>query len=256
MHEIFNETPDRDIYVNEGQFLSGVAIGIILFGKTGYAMPPGSVENAGTFKYPVYYRAIPAACVDRVVSPEIDNEVLDQLIDAGREIEAQGCRAVIGACGYFANYLPMVRKVLKIPCFFSSIMQVPMIRCSMNPEKKIGIICADGRVLSSAPVLENCGVYDQSKIVISGAEVLPEMQKILKGEGYYNPAVLENGLVRLAKKMVEEHNDINAILLECTLFPTHAAAIQKALSMPVFDFSTLIDWVHSAVCRMPFCGYV
>jgi hypothetical protein len=41
--------------------------------------------------------------VKSVVSPEPDNDVLEQLIIAGREMEEQGCRAVIGACGYFAK---------------------------------------------------------------------------------------------------------------------------------------------------------
>src|SRR4030042_453378 len=191
---------DEEGYAKEGQFVGGVAIGIILFGQTGYALPPGSVENATTFKYPVYYRAIPAASVERVVSPKLDPEVLKQLIEAGREMEKQGCRAIIGACGYFGNYLPEVTKRLSVPCFFSSIMQVPVILRSMKPGKKVGIICADGRVLSTAPVLKNCGVEDRTSIVIVGAEVLPEMQKILKGVGSSNPYLLEQGGGNLAKE--------------------------------------------------------
>jgi len=247
---------DEEVYVKEGQYVGGVAIGIILFGQTGYALPPGSVENATTFKYPVYFRAIPAASVERVVSPKLDPEVLTQLIEAGREMEKQGCRAIIGACGYFGNYLPEVTKHLSVPCFFSSIMQVPVILRSMKPGKKVGIICADGRVLSTAPVLKNCGVEDRSSIVIVGAEVLPEMQKILKGVGSYNPYLLEQGVVKLAKDMVQKDKDVGAILLECTLFPTHARAVQEAVRMPVYDFSTLIDWVYSAVVRRSFGGYI
>jgi ribosomal protein S16 len=247
---------DKEVHAKEGQFVGGVAIGIILFGQTGYALPPGSVENATTFKYPVYYRAIPAASVERVVSPRLDPEVLEQLIQTGKEMEEQGCRAVVGACGYFGNYLPEVTKHLSIPCFFSSIMQVPTILCSMKGGKKVGIICADGRVLSSAPVLANCGVKDRSSVVVVGAETLPEMEKILKGVGHYNPYLLEKGIVELAKDMVKRNPEVGAVLLECTLFPTHAHAVQEAVRMPVYDFSTLIDWVYSAVVRRPFAGYI
>ena len=256
MHSYTTTLRDEELNVNEGQFVGGVAIGIILFGQTGYALPPGSVENATTFKYPVYYRAIPAACVERVVSPHLDPEVLKQLIEAGTEMEKQGCRAIIGACGYFANYLPEVTKHLSVPCFFSSIMQVPIILRSMKPGKKVGVLCADGRVLSAAPTLKNCGVEDSSSIVIVGTEVLPEMQKILSGAGHYNPYLLEQGLVELAKNMVNKNQDIGAVLLECTLFPTHARAVQEAVRLPVFDFSTLIDWVYTAVVRRSFPGYI
>jgi len=41
--------------------------------------------------------------------------------------------------------------------------------------------------------------------------------------------------------MVAENPDIGALLLECTLFPTHAWAIQEAVQLPVYVFTTLID---------------
>jgi hypothetical protein len=256
MYAYTDEIPDEELYANEGQFVAGVAIGIILFGQAGYPMPPGSVENPTSFKYPVYYKAIQSASVESVVSAEMDTRVLEELIKTGKEMEVQGCRAIIGACGYFANYLPEVRKVLDIPCFFSSIMQVPMILRSMKPGKKVAILCADGRVLASAAVLRNCGVDDPTEVVIGGAEVLPEMQKVLKGDGHYNPSKLEVGLVNLAKGIVAKNKEVGAFLLECTLFPTHARAVQNAVKMPVYDFSTLIDWVYHGVVRHSFPGYI
>ena len=250
------ELKDEEVYVDDGRVLGGAAIGIILFGQTGYAFPPGSVENATTFPYPVLFRSIDAASVSSVVSSSLDDKVQAQLIEAGRDLERQGCRAIIGACGYFANYLPAVASELDTPCFFSSLMQVPMILRSLKPGKKVGILCADGRVLRSAQILKNCGVDDYNSVVIVGAEVLPEMDKILKGVGHYNPYQLELGLIDLGRKMVADHPEIGAILLECTLFPTHAHGVQKALRLPVFDFSTMIDWVFSAVVRKPFQGYM
>jgi hypothetical protein len=247
---------DEELHSIDGQVVAGVAIGIILFGQAGYALPPGSVENATTFRYPVLFTSIPAASVESVLSDELDPDVLAQLIEAGRYLERQGCRAIVGACGYFANYLPEVVEQLNTPCFFSSLMQLPLIFRSMKPGKKVGILCADGRVLKTAPVLGNCGVEDTSKLVISGAEVLPEMDKILKGEGHYNASKLEQGLIGLAREMVDREPDIGTFVLECSLFPTHAHAIQEAVRLPIYDFSTLIDWVYSAVVRRPYGGYL
>ena len=247
---------DEEVHSIEGQVVGGVAIGIILFGQAGYAMPPGSVENATSFNYPVHYTAIDAASVESVVSPDLDPEVLSQLIEAGKYLQRQGCRAVIGACGFFGNYLPEVVGELDVPCFFSSLMQVPLILRSLKPGKKVGVLTANGEVLGGAPVLKNCGIEDSSQVIISGAEVLPEMQKILAGEGHYNVYQLEKGLVQLARDMVDEHPEVGAMLLECTLFPTHGRAVQDAVRLPVYDFVTLIDWVYSAVVRRPFPGYI
>jgi hypothetical protein len=134
-------------------------------------------------------------------------------------------------------------------------MQIPMILKSLKPGKKVGILCANGSVLIRYAALANCGVDDTSKIVISGAEVLPEMQKVLDGIRHYNLYRLEAGLIDLAKQMVAEDPDIGAMLLECTLFPTHAWAIQEAVQLPVYDFTTLIDCTYSAAVRHRFGGH-
>ena len=160
---------DEEVRSLEGQVVGGVAIGIILFGQAGYAMPPGSVENATSFNYPVLYTAIEAASVESVVSPELDPAVLSQLIEAGKYLQRQGCRAIIGACGFFANYLPEVVRELDAPCFFSSLMQVPLILRSLKPDQTVGVLTANGEVLGGAPVLKNCGIEDPSQVIISGA---------------------------------------------------------------------------------------
>lgn len=256
MYAFTSHLSNEEVHSLPGQYVGGVAIGIILFGQAGYALPPGSVENATTFNYPVFYQAISAASVQSVVSDKLDPEVLRQLVETGSHMEKQGCRAIIGACGYFANYLPEVKKALNVPCFFSSLMQVPLILSAMKPGKKVGIICFDSRVLHSAPVLRNCGINDADTIAIRGAEVLPEARKIEQGVGHYNPYLLEKGLIELADDLVQKEPDVGAILLECTLFPTHARAVQQQVKMPVYDFSTLIDWVYSGIVRRSFPGYI
>ena len=256
MYTFTQHLRDEEVHSIEGQVVSGVAIGIILFGQAGYAMPPGSVENATSFNYPVLYTSIEAASVESVVSPDLDPAVLSQLIEAGKHLQKQGCRAIIGACGFFGNYLPEVVSELDVPCFFSSLMQVPLILRSLKPEQKVGVLTANGEVLSGAPVLKNCGLADPSQVIISGAEGLPEMQNILAGEGQSNVYQLERGLMQLARNLVEEHPEVGAMLLECTLFPTHGRAVQEAVRMPAYDFVTLIDWVYSAVVRKAFPGYI
>lgn len=256
MYAYTHHLEDKELYSRPGQVVAGAAIGIILFGQAGYPMPPGTVENASTFGYPVLYTAIDAASVESVLSPQLDPQVQAQLIQAGKWLESQGCRAIVGACGYFVNYQPPVVAELNTPCFFSSLMQLPIILNSLKPHQKVGILCADGRVLPKTQVLANCGVSDTSRLVISGAEVLPEMEKILTGQDSYNAYRLDQGLARLAREMVEAEPDIGAILLECSLFPTHARSVQAEVKLPVYDFSTLIDWVHSAVVRKTFGGYM
>jgi len=105
---------------------------------------------------------------------------------------------------------------MNTPTFLSSLMQVPIISRALKPSQKVGIICASGRILSSAPALRNCGVDDLSCVVIAGAEDLPAMQNVIQNTGHLNNAKLAEELATLAKQTVNENPDIGAILLECT----------------------------------------
>jgi len=254
---MYSYTPSKleELSVQKGQVMGGLAIGIIVLGEGGFPLIPGNVGNATTFSFPVYYKAIEEAITERVVSTKPDPLVLERLIEAGKELEKQGCRAITSDCGYSANYLPEVATALSVPTFLSSLMQVPIISRALKPSQKVGIICANGDVLRAAPALKNCGINDLSTIVIAGAQDLSEMKNILEGTGRLNPGKFEQELVGLAKETVSKNPDIGALLLECAEMPTYAWAIQEAVRLPVFDFTTMINWVYNAVVRRPFAGF-
>lgn len=248
---------DEEVSARKGQMVGGAAIGIIEMGPWWVPLVPGNVSNATTFNFPVLYQRMEGvATIPMVVSTKPHPQVLQWAINAGKKLEAQGCRAIIGNCGYFANYLPEVAAALDVPCFLSSLMQVPIIFRALKSEQKVGIICASGQALSSAPALKNCGVDDPSRVVIAGAENTSQMQNVLQGTGHLNNIKFEQELVDLAKQAVKDNPDIGAILLECTEMPPYAYAIQKAVRLPVFDFITMINWVYGAVVRHPFAGYI
>ena len=54
-------------------------------------------------------------------------------------------------------------------------------------------------------------------------------------------------IVGTALRLQKENPDVSAIVLECTDMPPHAAAIQKATNLPVFDVTTLLDFINSVV---------
>lgn len=247
----------EEVSIREGQMVAGAAIGVIQMGPVRVPWVPGNVSNATTFSFPVLYQRMEGvATTEMVVSAKPHPQVLEWAIKAGKELEKQGCRAVVGNCGYLANYLPEVAAALDVPCFLSSLMQVPIILRSLKPHQKVGIICANGRALSSAPALKNCGVDDPSRVVIAGAEHTSQMQNVLQVTGHINNVKFEQELVGIAKEVVRKNPDVGAFLLECTEMPPYAWAIQKAVRLPVFDFTTLINWVYTAVVRRPFAGYV
>ena len=243
---------DADISVPKGQAIAGNAIGILVL-DLWYPYIPGNVANATTFNFPVRYKILRGTTAEQILSH--DPALLDLIIEGGRELEKDGVRAIVGACGYFGYYQREVAAALDVPVFLSSLLQIPIIKQALKPDQRVGVICADSEALS-LDVLRACGVDDPSDVVIVGAQGLPEFQNILRCTGHYNPAKLERELVELSKKLVAENPEVGAILLECSDMPPFAWSIQNATGLPVFDYITLINWVYNAVVRRPFTGFM
>lgn len=248
---------DEDVTWAEGRMIGGAAIGIIQMGPVRVPMVPGNVGNGTTFNFPVLYQRLEGpSTIEMVVSTKPHPVVTELAIKAAKKLEEQGCRAITANCGYFANYLPDVAAALDVPCFLSSLMQIPIILRALKPNEKVAIICASGKALSSAPALRNCGVDDLTRVVIAGSEHTSQMKNVLQEKGHINNMTFEKELVGIAREVVLKNPDVGALLLECTELPPYAWAIQKTVRLPVFDFTTLINWVYNAVVRRPFAGFV
>ena len=250
------EQVDADISVPAGRVLAGYAIGIIRTGTTAYPLFPGNVANASTFSFPVCYKVLPPTTIEQMISTEPDPAILDATIEAARELEELGVRAIVGACGFFANYLTKVAAAVNVPTFLSSLMQIPIISRALKPTQKVGVITINADVLSP-DALTACGVRDLSTIVIAGTQGLPQVKNFMQSTGrHLNSRQFEQELVGLSRQFVDENPDIGAILLECADMPPYAWAIQKAVGLPVFDYVTMINWVYNAVVRRPFAGFI
>jgi len=246
------EQPDIEAQVPKGQVMGGHAIGILLL-NCWFAYMPGNVANASTYNFPVLYKLLEEATIPKIL--DADASLLDMIVKGGMELEKQGVRAIVGACGYFGHFQKEASIRLNIPTFLSSVLQAPIIARSLKPNQKLGIICGSSPHLTPG-LLSQCGIDDLSHIVIVGAENCLEMQNIGKGTGHLNSYLVEQELVSLAKEFVNKNPDIGAILLECSDMPPYAWAIQNAVRLPVFDYVTMINWIYNAVVRRPIPGFI
>lgn len=245
------ENVDADVSIPIGQAVAGSAIGILVL-DLWYPYIPGNVANASTFDFPVRYKILKGTTIEQIFGH--DSSLLDMVIKGGKELEKDGVRAIIGACGYFGYYQKEAAAALDVPVFLSSLLQVPIIKNALKPNQKVGVMCADSQALSPA-VLSACGI-DPADIIVYGAQDLSEFQNIIKCTGHYNPSKLRQELVGLSKKLVAENTNVGAILLECSDMPPFALSIQNATGLPVFDFITMINWINDAMVRRSFNGFI
>lgn len=64
---------------------------------------------------------------------------------------------------------------------------------------------------------------------------------------------LEQEIIEATLRATDNH-DIGAVVFECTELSPHAAAIQNAVRLPVYDFTTMINFMYSAAVRRDFTG--
>lgn len=245
---------DGRIDIAKGQIISGYTIGILVQ-DVHYPLIPGNVVNACSYDYPVRMEIVPGANQQRVHGR--DKSLLPELIKTCRLLESQGVRAITGACGYFGNFQRDVSEEIDLPVYLSSILQIPWIRAGLKSRDEIGILCADIRNLSDH-LFDQCGITqaDRERCHIAGAGDRPEFSALLERRGYFDNRKLEAELVDLAVELTNRHPGIRAILLECSDMPPYAAAIQKAVKLPVYDYMTMINYVHAAVAQRPYYGHI
>lgn len=160
---------------------------------------------------------------------------------------------MIGACGFFANFQKDVADALEIPAFLSSMLQLPMIKMGLKSNQKIGIITASGNDITDQ-MLRNMGVTPED-CYIEDVGSLEGFQTIRYEYEYIDNESVAQTVVQAAKNLVEKHDDVGAILLECSDMPPYAFMVQEAVHLPVFDFITMIHWAHQATTQKPYYGY-
>lgn len=227
----------------------GEAIGILLLDSCAPFIR-GDVGNAATYDYPVRYLRIDGLTVERIF--DHDQKFVERMIAGARELEREGVRAITGDCGFMAIYQERVKQAVDVPVFLSSLMQIPFISATLHGQATVGIVTADARALTGE-VFRAIGIGDDLPLIVRGLENCPYFHAAaIEETGELDSDQIRKEVVATATRMIHDHPEVRSILLECSLLPPYAAAVQQATGLPVYDFLTMIDHVYSAVCKKSF----
>jgi hypothetical protein len=224
-------------------------IGILMM-DTAIRRIPGDVGNPATFPFPVLRRTVPGAGFERLIRQR-DPSLLAPLVEAGGALVQQGARALTTSCGFVILFQEELAAALPVPVFTSSLLQLPLVQRTLGPHRRVGVITADAANLTAQHLLKAGG--DPTRLTVRGLEEQPRFREaIFGGCGLIDPQGVEAEVVALARRMTAEDPAIGALVLECTNLPPYAEAVQKAVSLPVYDIVTLIRHLHSALARTAF----
>jgi hypothetical protein len=246
--------------LKNGQAIYGNSIGIIML-HCAFPRLPGDIGNATTFDFPVIYRVIREVPHQKIVD-ERDEEYLEPFINAARDLEAEGVRAITTSCGFLAAFQKNFSEAVNIPLFTSSLVQVPLVYQIIGRKGKIGIIAAeaDTRRLSDEHFNEVGWSMKDIPIAVTTLEQCEEFERALFLEGDGPPEMnitkIEEEMIDVVKRLLIYEPDVRAIVVEFTNFGPFASAVQTATNIPIFDIITLTKMVHAACVRTPFQGFL
>lgn len=232
----------------------GEAIGILLLDERRYPMVPGNVGNASTYNFPVRIKVVkgltwyPPPPDEWGKSPPKEVELL---IEASKELEAEGVRAIVICCGFFSTVQDVLAESVNIPVFTSPLIMLPLLLRMIAPSKSIGVFTASKPLLTDGFIRAG-GVSDMSRIKVFGAENASEFTATHIGgtRPDLDVDLLEEQLVSIATEFVSRNPDTGMILLECTTFPSFSAAIQQETGLPIVDYVGFIKFIFDCVvCR-------
>jgi Asp/Glu/hydantoin racemase len=223
----------------------GFTVGILML-DTRFPRIPGDMGNAATFPFPVRYHRVPGADPDLVVRRGAAG-LMPAFVEGAKRLESEGVGAITTNCGFLVKFQRELAAAVKVPVFTSALLLVPLVHRMLPPGRRVGIMTVNATTLGPEH-LEGAGIGRDIPLAVAGMETEKEFTRVLLGD----ELVLDVDLareehVRVARRLVAEHPDVGALVLECTNMPPYAADIQRETGRPVFDVVSLVTLVHGAL---------
>lgn len=240
-----------------GHNIYGYTVGILMI-EGRFPRPVGAIGNAATFGFPVLHHVVRGFSGSRTVHElgrmEPDGaafrDAIAPWIEGARYLAGQGCKALSTSCGFAILFQRHLADAVDIPVFGSTLLLAPMLIAGLG-RRRLGVMTASAEGLTGRH-LQAAGI-SPDRIAVVGMEGAEEFA----AAAWRDRPTLDlrragSETVDIARRLVADHPDVGAILLECSLLPPYAAAIQRETGLPVFDFTHLIELAHHACVRRDF----
>jgi hypothetical protein len=234
----------------------GAPIGILLLDEQLEAhYPAGSVGNASTWSAPARYKTVPGFKFNRLLGP-YSEELEASITQSAADLVREGAQLLSSNCGFMIRYQEAVRAAVDVPVLLSSLLLAPFIDRMLPRDKVLGVVTASKSSLTPADWMAAGFSSDPERVVVAGLEECPAFSgAILTGERGLDVEAVEAETVGAAVGLIKSRPDVGALLLECSELPTYAAAVQRATRLPVFDFSSMVEFFVRGLKRQPFGGF-
>ncbi len=226
-----------------GKSIYGAAVGILML-EARFPRIPGDMGNATTWDFPVHYKIVRGASPDRVVRQGGEG-LLGAFVSAAQELVNDGVDGITTNCGFLALFQQQIAEAVPVPVVTSSLMQVDMVNRVLPAGKRAGILTINGSSLTQQH-LDAASVPPGTPIgTTEGGQEFT--RAILNNELQLDVALARQDNIEAALALQKSHDDLGAIVLECTNMEPYAADIARATGLPVFSIQTLVTWFQRSL---------
>ncbi len=226
-----------------GKTVYGASVGILML-DTRFPRIPGDMGNAGTWPFPVLYRVVRGATVDQVVRRGAVG-LVDNFIDAARDLVADGADGITTNCGFLALFQDQLAKAVDVPVASSSLMQAPMVQRLVPPGRRVGILTISKASLTPDH-LKASGLPLDTPIV--GTDEGREFSRAILGdEPSLDVELARADLIDAGHQLIEDAPETGAIVLECTNMVPFAADLRQTLGLPVYSIYSFVTWFQAGL---------
>jgi Asp/Glu/hydantoin racemase len=241
-------TDDISRLAHGGKALYGARVGILML-ETRFPRIPGDTGNALTWPFPVLYKVVPGATPDRVVRHKSAG-LLNAFLDAAAELVELGADGITTTCGFLSLYQRELAAHVGVPVATSSLMQIPLVERILPPGKRVGVLTVSAESLKPEH-LAAAGADPQTPVV--GAEGGREFSRVMLDEKRtLDAAAAERDILEAGGRLVAQHPETGAVVLECTNMVPYARALSEQLRLPVYSIYTFVTWFHAGLAPRDF----
>jgi hypothetical protein len=229
-------------YTNYGQ-----SIGILML-DTAFPRIPGDIGNALTYRFPVRYKIVKGAQPEKIMGHSPEKHLLDPFIQAAKELEAEGVKAITTSCGFLSRFQAEIAGAVNVPVFTSALMLVPLVHAMLGGCRSIGIFTERAQYMNEEHFRSVGWSSRDIPVVVRGMKEDAVFPSIFIG----NKNSLDTNILRaemqvMAEEFIAQNPQAGAIVLECTNMGPFSRLIAEVTGIPVFGINALASLVQQAI---------
>jgi len=229
--------------IRGGKTVYGASVGILML-ETRFPRVFGDIGNANTWPFPVQYKVVRGATPDKIVRND-PREMVEEFIQAGRELVAMGCDGITTNCGFLSLIQDQIKQSLGVPVAASALTQVQFVQQTLAANRRVGVLTVSRESLSDAHLRAANVPLDTPVVGTDNGRCFT--RDILGDAAEINFADCRLDLLDAATELTTKYQNIGAIVLECTNMVPFARDIRMLTGLPVYSIYSLVNWFQAGL---------